>query len=330
VPTPEGYLYLLTIVDDFSRRIFGFLTKSQTEWMDIWTKFVLRIEAELGKPNCIAWVLTDNGAVYKSMAMFQFCAARGIQQRFSGAYSQWMNHTAERNMRTIGEMTTTTLLHANLPRRAWGYACMLAIDVNNRTADSVQPSFKNTMSRLERWKGKELPGQTKGLYPLGCLAFKLVQPDGRNKLAAHATPHVYLGIDSKSRSYLLGSLYDLKLTVSVEVTFHEHVFPFRRHKAEDNSLSFLWDAESMTLEGDPRRGMFDFTGDTPALKSLDLKTLKSIYASAQQTSTTTMPAASSRASPPPSAPSTPRQVPELKVDSSYPLLGLSAIYLHRT
>ena len=40
-------------------------------------------------------------------------------------------------MRTIGEMTVTTMIHANLPKRAWGYATMLAIDVINRTADSV-------------------------------------------------------------------------------------------------------------------------------------------------------------------------------------------------
>ena len=48
VPTPEGYLYLLTLIDDYTRRVFGFLTKSQTEWMDIWPKFVARVEAELG------------------------------------------------------------------------------------------------------------------------------------------------------------------------------------------------------------------------------------------------------------------------------------------
>jgi hypothetical protein len=35
VPTPAGYLYLLTLIDDCSRRIFPFLTKSQTEWFDI-------------------------------------------------------------------------------------------------------------------------------------------------------------------------------------------------------------------------------------------------------------------------------------------------------
>ena len=291
VPTPEGYLYLLTIVDDYTRRIFGFLAKSQAEWMDIFAKFVLRVEAELGKPNCISWILTDNGAVYKSAAMSSFCSARGIQQRFSGAYSQWMNHTAERNMRTIGEMMTTTMIHANLPRRAWGYAALLAIDVINRTADSVQPNFKNTMSRLERWKGKELPGQTKGLYPLGCLAFKLVPPQLRTKLDAHASPHVYLGIDPKSRSYLLGSLFDLKLSVTVEATFLEHVFPFRQHKSEDSPASLLWGTESFKLEGDPRLGMFESGAsfaqdDAPfPIKNVDLKTLKAIYSAGAATGT---------------------------------------------
>lgn len=308
-PTPEGYLYLLTIVDDFSRRIFGFLAKSQAEWMDIWTKFVLRVEAELGKPNCISWILTDNGSVYKSVAMAQFCAARGIQQRFSGPYAQWMNHTAERNMRTIGEMITTTIIHSNLPKKAWGYATMLAIEVINRTADSVQPQFKNTMSRLERWKGKELPGQTKGLYPLGCLAFKLIPPQLRTKLDAHSTPHVYLGIDPKSRAYLLGSLFDLRLSVTVEATFVEHVFPFRRHKAEDSPANLLWEAESNPkMEGDPRLGMFDSASmyEPPALKAVDLKTLKAIYAQ-NQSPRHDVPLTST--SPPPSP-----RVTELKLD----------------
>src|SRR6185503_20073686 len=124
------------------RRIFGFLAKSQTEWMDIWTKFVLRIEAELGRQNCIGWILSDNGAVYKSAAMAAFCSSKGIQQRFSAPYAQWMNHSAERNMRTIGEMTVTTMIHANMPKNSWGYAMLHAIDVFNRTTDSVAASSK--------------------------------------------------------------------------------------------------------------------------------------------------------------------------------------------
>ena len=69
-------------------------------------------------------------------------------------------------MRTIGEMAVTTLVHANLPKSAWGYAVLHAIDVINRTSDSASNNkssgFPASFSRLEKWKGKELPGQTKG------------------------------------------------------------------------------------------------------------------------------------------------------------------------
>jgi hypothetical protein len=53
VPTPQGFEYLLTLIDDKSDRIFPYLLKSQTEWLDIWSKFVVRIEVEMGRPNCI-------------------------------------------------------------------------------------------------------------------------------------------------------------------------------------------------------------------------------------------------------------------------------------
>ena len=277
IPTPQGYLYLLTITDDFTRRIFGFLCKSQSEWMDVWSKFVLRIEAELGRPNCISWILTDCG-VYRSNAMATFCAARGIQQRFSAPYAHWMNHTAERNMRTIGEMSVTTMIHANLPKSTWGYAVLHAIDVINRTAESAESNsageFPSNFSRLERWKGHALPGQTKGLYPFGCLAFKHVPPTLRTKLDVHATPVVYLGIDSKSRSYLLGSLYDLHLSVSVDVTFLENVFPFRRFP-QTSPASLLWGTDAVTAEGDARLGMFE-NSDPIAFKPIDRQTLKAI------------------------------------------------------
>jgi len=244
VPTQHGELYLLTIIDDFSRRIFGFLVKSQSEWLEIWKAFVVRVEAEVGRPNCISWLLSDNGAVYKSSAMTTFCASKGIQQRFSAPYSQWMDHTAERSMRTIGEMAITTLMHSNLPKNAWGWATMHAIDVINRTADAPNinktAGFKPSSTRYERGKGHELPGQTKGLYPFGCLAFKHVPPAIRgSKLDHHASPCVYLGIDAKSRAYLLGSLFDLNTSVSVEATFFENVFPLSKNQASRVPCIFI-------------------------------------------------------------------------------------------
>ena len=279
--TPSGCTFLLTIIDDYSRLIYGFLVKSQSEWLEIWTRFVTRIEAEIGRPNCISWLLSDNGLVYKSTAMNAFCASKGIQQRYSAPYAQWMDHTAERNMRTIGEMSITTMIHANLPKRCWGWAVLLAIEVINRTAESAESNTKagcpTSFSRLERWYGNNMPGQTKALYPFGCLAFKHVAPQVRSKLDAHATPAVYLGIDPASRSYLLGSLYDLQTFAAVEVTFLENVFPFRKFKASDSPASLLWGTDSTLQLGDPRLGMFGTSSDETT-RALDRSTLKSIGA----------------------------------------------------
>jgi hypothetical protein len=245
------------------------------------TKFVARIEAEIGHANCISWLLSDNGAVYKAQNMVAFCASKGIQQRFSAPYGQWMNHSAERNMRTIGEMAITTMIHANLPKRAWGWAVLLACDVLNRTSESANINSKSGVppkySRLEKWSGKALPGQTKGLYPLGCLCFKHIPAALRTKLDAHSTPMVYLGIDPGSHSYLLGSLYDLFTSVAVEVTFFENIFPFRKFKATDSPASLLWGTESTLTAGDPRLGMFAPQPDE-TFKHLDRSALKTIGA----------------------------------------------------
>src|SRR6185312_170633 len=113
---------------------------------------------------------------------------------------------------------------------------------------------KTNFSRLERWKGHSLPQQTKGLYPFGCLAFKHVPPTLRTKLDVHANPVVYVGIDPKSPAYLLGSLYELTLSVSVDVTFIENVFPFRRIQNQASPSSLLWGTEYGMAEGNPRLG----------------------------------------------------------------------------
>src|SRR5262249_41478048 len=77
VPTPNGCVYLLILVDDYSRRIFGRLVKTQMEWYVIFRNFVLMLEAELGRQNCISWLLTDNGGVYCSQEMETFYASKG-------------------------------------------------------------------------------------------------------------------------------------------------------------------------------------------------------------------------------------------------------------
>ena len=152
-----------------------------------------------------------------------------------------MDGTCERTIRTISDMTLTTLIHSGLPKNMWGYAGLHAVEVINRTSESILSNKKQgfnanpSFSRMERWRNKALPEQASCLYPFGCLAFKFINPELRTKLDAKAIPSVFLGLDAKSRCYRLGA---------VEVTFVEDVFPFRF--CDKNSTNVhLWSTEDV-------------------------------------------------------------------------------------
>jgi len=61
----------------------------------------------------------------------------------------------------------------------------------------------------------------------------------------------YLGIDQATRAHLLGSLYDLSVTTSVEVTFFEGSFPFRKLNAF-SAASLLWGTEQTLMSDDAK------------------------------------------------------------------------------
>src|SRR3954471_10681548 len=65
------------------------------------------------------------------------------------------------------------------------------------------------------------------------------------------------------------------LSTSVDVTFLENVFPFRRFP-ETSPASLLWGADAVTTEGDARLGMFENTDPASQFKPLDRQTLKAI------------------------------------------------------
>ena len=74
-----------------------------------------------------------------------------------------------------------------------------------------------------------------------------MHPELRTKLDARAIPHVFLGLDAKSRCYRLGVLYSLAVSIAVEVTFVEDVFPFRYCNAKSPNM-VLWGSESVARD----------------------------------------------------------------------------------
>ena len=223
IHTRNGERWAALLVDDYSRRIFLFLMRHKSDFLQAFKDFVTLLEADFGKEHVVAQLLTDGARSYTSNALDVFCTRKGIYQLVSPPYTPNMNAVAERNVRTIMEMTRTLLIHAGAPKKLYGEAMRYAVFIINRCPTYFSDGSYST--RLERWKGRPQPLAHKSIRVWGCAAWVLDLALGKDKLDAKSTMHIMLGVDPRYKCYLLGKLPHYELVRSPHVTFNESKFP---------------------------------------------------------------------------------------------------------
>lgn len=180
-----GERYLLTFVDDYTRKCFGFLIKTKDEVPSKFMEFMTRVEWETGKR--IKVLRTDNGREYVNRKLNDILKTKGIQHVTTLRYTPEQNGIAEWQNRTIIEKARNMLQDAKLDRRLWGEAVRTAIYLKNRTPTKAVKS----MTPEEAWTGKKI-----GLAHLrvfGCKAYAHVPKELRKKFDPKSKPHIMLG-----------------------------------------------------------------------------------------------------------------------------------------
>ena len=112
----NGGRYILVFVDDFTGFVWDFYPESQSEFFDIFSKLLTRLDTEFRQTNVVAWIRSDNALVCSEKRVKQMCEARGIRQEFSAPYSQWQNGKAERTFGTCNQLSTASLYQSGLKR----------------------------------------------------------------------------------------------------------------------------------------------------------------------------------------------------------------------
>ena len=232
VPTKEGYNYLLVLVDGYSRMIYHQLRRTASEFDEDWEGHVAKVEAELGRVRVVANLVTDGAKYFDTQRLKNFNAKNGIVHLFSPPYTQELNHVAERNVRTIVEMSRSMMLHAGVPKHLHGDAHEYTVYLLNRL-----PWKKGEkQSRIERYMQRSYPDLLKRVQVFGCAAWvHQVHPTGKHidKLEAKAAIHVFTGISVARQCYVCRHLPDFKIVYSAHCTFDESMFPcklLRTHK----------------------------------------------------------------------------------------------------
>nr|KYP64673.1 Retrovirus-related Pol polyprotein from transposon TNT 1-94 [Cajanus cajan] len=212
VKTLGGGSYFLTIIDDFTRRVWLYVLKDKTETYKKFRDWYTLIQNQL--ETKLKVLRTDNGLEFLSEQFAEFCRNQGIKRHRTVPHTPQQNGLAERMNRTILERVRCMLLGSGLSKKFWGEAATTAAYLINRCPSSAL----NNKTPMEAWHGK--PVDYSNLRVFGSLAYAHVK---EGKLEPRAVKCVFIGYPDGVKGYKLWKLEKGggKCIISRDVTFDE-------------------------------------------------------------------------------------------------------------
>lgn len=130
-PSLGGSKYILTLIDDFTRKVFVFFLKQKSKVSEVFAEFKASIERQT--PKRIRILRTDNGKEYVNNKLRKNLKELGIRQQLTIPHTPGQNGVAERMNRTIVEKAMSMLFGAKLPKTYWAEAVSTAVYLINRS-----------------------------------------------------------------------------------------------------------------------------------------------------------------------------------------------------
>ncbi|KAL2248429.1 UNVERIFIED_CONTAM: Retrovirus-related Pol polyprotein from transposon TNT 1-94 [Sesamum indicum] len=192
VPTHGGNRYFLSIIDNFSRKVFVFLMKHKSEVFEKFEKWRVFVENQTGKR--LKSLRTDNGLEFCNQNFSEMYDKHGIRRHKTNPYTPQQNGIAERMNRTLLDKVRCLLVSSGLPKTFWGEAILTAAHLINMSP-SV-PLLGKTPEHI--WTGK-IPDLS-ALRVFGCSAFVHQTVD---KLEPRAIKCVFIGYPMGVKGYRL-------------------------------------------------------------------------------------------------------------------------------
>lgn len=223
VPSVDGHLYFLTIVEEFTRYVHVSPLYHKSEASEELLRFIKRFEKQSG--HIIRAVHTDGGTEFNKA--LSFLDEQGVDTSITTAYTPQSNGLAERYHGIITSSARACLIQSKIPESFWNYAIRHVANCRN----AVRLEAKNQIPYQAVFK-RSTP-YTKYLRPFGC---RVLHQPVKNKLstfASRANNSICLGHDKGGIYYVLSS--SSKVVRTKHVRFIENEFPGMKyaHEIED-------------------------------------------------------------------------------------------------
>ncbi|KAL0424733.1 UNVERIFIED_CONTAM: Retrovirus-related Pol polyprotein from transposon TNT 1-94 [Sesamum radiatum] len=226
ISTHGGNKYFLSIIDNFSRKVFVFLMKHKSDVFEKFRKWKILVENQTGKKLKV--LRTDNGLEFCNQSFSNLCDECGIKRHKTNPYTPQQNGVAERMNRTLLEKVRCMLISSGLPKSFWGEALVTAAYLINRSP-SVPLNGKIPESV---WTGHAV--DISSLRVFGCSAFVHQSVD---KLAPRSQKCVFIGYPDGIKGYRLWlrSQPGFKVLISKDVIFNENEMPCLDNSQDKNN-----------------------------------------------------------------------------------------------
>ncbi|RDY12630.1 hypothetical protein CR513_02543, partial [Mucuna pruriens] len=147
--------YILTSIDDLSRKVSMYFLVEKCEAHDIFKKFKALVEKQAGVS--IQILHTNKGGKFISKEFVEFCNEKDIQRQFTASYTPQQNRIAEIKNHTIINMVRSVLIERGVLRSFWPKALNWVVHILNR---SPTLAIKNITSE-EAWSKMKQYGEAK-------------------------------------------------------------------------------------------------------------------------------------------------------------------------
>ena len=127
----SGKRYLITFIDDFSRKFWVYFLAEKAEAFVTFKIFKIHVEKETD--STIKCLRTDRGGEFMSQEFKNFFDNNGIQRQLTAAYSSQQNGVVERKNRTIMNMVRSMLSSKKVPKTFWPEAVNWTMHVLNQS-----------------------------------------------------------------------------------------------------------------------------------------------------------------------------------------------------
>ncbi|KAK9066710.1 hypothetical protein SSX86_014033 [Deinandra increscens subsp. villosa] len=212
--TLGGGRYFLSIVDDYSRRVWVYVLRNKSDAYQRFKDWMALVENQTGRR--VKKLRTDNGLEFCNELFGKMCKRAGIGRHLTIPGTPQQNGLVERMNRTLLNKVRCMLISSGMPKGFWGEAVSTAAYLVNRSPSSAL----NMKVPMEVWSGSKVEYST--LRVFGSICYAHITQD---KLEARAVKCVFLGYPEGVKGYKLWKVEGEgpKVFISRNVTFREEL-----------------------------------------------------------------------------------------------------------